>query len=126
MKTSAPTFASLLQEYFCQRLVSERNASSRTIASYRDSFRLLLRYAAKRYGKPPSSLTLSDLDAPLVTDFLRHLEIERGNCARSRNARLAAIRSFMRFASYRDPTSLTTVQRVLSIPTKRYDRPLLG
>ena len=126
MKTSAPTFASLLQDFFCKRLVSERNASSRTIASYRDSFRLLVRYAAKRQQKPPSSLTVDDFGVPLILDFLRHLETERGNCVRSRNARLAAIKSFMRYASYRDPTLLMTAQQVLSIPTKRYDRPMLG
>jgi integrase/recombinase XerD len=126
MKSSPTTFASLLQDFFCKRLVSERNASITTIASYRDSFRLLLRYAATYCRKPPTSLTVSDLDAPLVLDFLSHLETERGNCARSRNARLAAIRSFMHYASYRDPASLPIAQRVLAIPMKRFDRPLLG
>ncbi|UCG89161.1 MAG: tyrosine-type recombinase/integrase [Gemmatimonadota bacterium] len=126
MEASAPTFASLLQDFFCQRLVAERNASSRTIASYRDSFRLLLRFAATRLGKSPTSLSVSDLGASLVVDFLRHLETDRGNCARSRNARLAAIRSFMRYVSYRDPVSLQFGQHVLAIPMKRFDRPLLG
>jgi integrase/recombinase XerD len=126
MKTSAPTFASLLRDFFCKWLVSERNASPRTIASYRDSFRLFLRYAATHRQKSPTLLTVSELDAPLVVDFLKHLETERGNCIRSRNARLAAIRSFMHYVSYRDPASLATAQRVLAIPTKRVDQPLLG
>lgn len=126
MKTSMPTFATLLQDFFCQRLVAERNASARTVASYRDSFRLLLRFASARLKKDPSSLAVADLRAPLVVDFLRHLETERGNCARSRNARLAAVHSFMRYVTYRDPTSLQTAQQVLAIPSKRFDRPLLG
>jgi integrase/recombinase XerD len=124
--TSAPTFASLLQDFFCQRLVSERNASARTIASYRDAFRLLLRYLAMRRRKAPTSFTLGDLDATVIVDFLAHLEKERGNCVRSRNARLAAIRSFIHYASMREPSFLPAAQRVLAIPMKRFDRPLLG
>lgn len=126
MKTSAPTFAPLLQDFFCQRLVAERNASRRTVAAYRDSFRLLLRFASARLEKVPTSLTVGDLNATLVVDFLRHLETDRGNSARSRNARLAAIRSFMQYLSYRDPASLLIAQQVLAIPMKRFDRPLLG
>jgi integrase/recombinase XerD len=126
MKPSTPSFASLLQDFFCQRLVAERNASKRTVAAYRDSFRLLLRFVCARIGKAPTSLSVTDLSATLVVDFLRHLETDRGNSARSRNARLAAIRSFMRYVSYRDPTSLTVAQQVLAIPMKRFDRPLLG
>jgi site-specific recombinase XerD len=126
MKTSVPTFATLLQDFFCQRLVAECNASARTVASYRDSFRLLLRFTAARLRKDPSSLAVTDLKAPLVVDFLRHLETDRGNCARSRNARLAAVHSFMRYVSYRDPMSLQIAQQVLAIPSKRFDRPLLG
>jgi len=107
-------------------MVEQRGASARTIESYRDAFELLLVFAERHTGKQPSALSLADLDAPLVLDFLDHLESERGNGARTRNARLAAVRSFMRYASVRDPASLLIAQRVLAIPTKRFDRPVLG
>lgn len=123
---SPPSFPSLLQDFFCQRLVAQRNVSAQTVASYRDAFTLLLRYAEARTRKAPTDLQLTDLDAPLVAGFLDHLEKERGNAVRSRNTRLAAIRSFLRYASVRDPASLPVIQRVMAIPTKRFDRPLLG
>ncbi len=119
-------FPTLLQEFFLRRLVEQRGASARTIASYRDAFELLLGFAERRTGKSPSSLTMCDLDAPCVLEFLDHLERERHNCPRTRNARLAAIRSFMRYASLRDPASLPIAQRVLGIPTKRFNCPILG
>ena len=125
MRPAEISFAALLQDFFVRRLVNERGASARTIESYRDAFELLLDFAERRKGKPPSSLSLADLDAPFVLDFLDHLEVDRGNSARSRNARLAAIRSFMRYAAVRDPTSLPIVQRVLAIATKRFDQPVL-
>ena len=87
-----------MQDFFLRRLVDERGASARTIESYRDAFELLFAFIEKRTGNPPSALTLADLDAPLVLDFLDHLETERGNTTRTRNARLAAIHSFMRYA----------------------------
>jgi integrase/recombinase XerD len=87
---------------------------------------LLLGYLEQRTGKPPSALQLADLDAPAVLDFLDHLESERGNSVRTRNARLAAIHSFMRYAAVRDPASLPITARVLAIPAKRFDRPVLG
>ena len=118
-------FPALLQSFFQQRLIAERGVSARTIASYRDTFELLLRYAEKAIGRPPSALTLDDIDAPLVLAFLDHLEAHRGNCPRTRNLRLTAIRSFMRYASIRDPTALPIAQRVLAIPGKRFDRPAL-
>ena len=121
-----PSFAAVLQEFFVQRLRAQRNASPRTIASYRDAFRLLLRFIQATRRKPPTALTLADLDAPLVLGFLDHLERARRNTIRSRNARLAAIRSFLHYAALRDPTALPTIQRVLAIPMKRCDRPLLG
>lgn len=127
MSTSnSSTFASLLQGFFVERLVSQRNASVQTVASYRDTFRLFLGYAARSRDRAPADLALSDLDAPLVADFLDHLEQERGNAIRTRNARLTALRSFLRYAALRDPASLATIQRVLAIPLKRFDRPLLG
>jgi integrase/recombinase XerD len=126
MSTAEPDFPCLLQEFFLRRLMAERGASQQTIASYRYAFQLLLRFAEQRCGRPPSTLTLGDLDAPLILAFLDYLETERGNSVRSRNARLTAIRSFMRYAATRDPTSLPVVQRVLAIPAKRFDRPILG
>ena len=117
-------FPALLQDFFHRRLVAQRGASAHTIASYRDTFTLFLGYAAERTGRTPSALTLEDLDAPMVLDFLDHLETERGNSARTRNLRLTAIRSFMRYASLREPTLLPVAQRVLAIPVKRFDRPV--
>ena len=128
MKTQSlkPTFPSILQDYFCQRLINQVNASPRTIASYRDTFRLLLQFLERRLGKKPVSIALEDLDAPLILAFLDHLERERGNSVRTRNARLAAVRSFMHFASAREPSALAIIQRVLAIPPKRFMRPLVG
>jgi site-specific recombinase XerD len=119
-------FPVLLQDFFVQRLVAQRAASAQTVASYRDTFELLLRFAERRTTRAPTDLTLRDIDAPLILDFLDHLERERGNCPRTRNTRLAAVRSFMRYASVRDPASLALAQRVLAIPAKRFDRPVLG
>ena len=119
-------FPALLQEFFHRRLIAQRGASAHTIASYRDTFALYLGYAAERTGRTPSALTLGDLDAPMVLDFLDHLETERGNSARTRNLRLTAIRSFMCYAPLREPTLLPVAQRVLAIPVKRFDRPVLG
>jgi site-specific recombinase XerD len=126
MTPSSPAFPALLQDFFSQRLMAQRQASPRTVASYRDAFRLLLGYAQARLNKPASALTLADLDAPLILGFLDHLEGERQNSARTRNARLAALRSFLHYAALRDPTALAVIQRTLAIPTKRFDRPLLG
>lgn len=125
MKSSGLTFPALLQDFFQRRLISERGASAHTIASYRDTFELLLRYLEQRTGRTPSALSLDDLDAPVVLAFLDYLEIERGSSPRTRNLRFTAIRSFMRHASIRDPTCLPIAQRVLAISTKRFDRPAL-
>jgi integrase/recombinase XerD len=126
VRTPQIGFGQLVQDFFLRRLVAQRGASARTIESYRDAFELLFGFVEDRTGKPPSALQLADLDAPFVLDFLDHLETERGNSVRTRNARLAAIHSFMRYASIRDPASLPTTQRVLAIPAKRFDRPVLG
>ena len=125
MNSPSIGFPALLQTFFQRRLVAERGASAQTIASYRDTFELLLRYAEQSTGRSPSALTLNDLDAPLILAFLDHLETHRGNCPRTRNLRLTAVRSFMRYASVRDPTALPIAQRVLAIPGKRFDRPAL-
>lgn len=129
MKTTAnlaPSFPVLLQDFFLRHLIAQKGVSSRTIEAYRDAFRLLLAYARKRLRKQPVELTLDDLDAPFLLNFLESLEKERGNSVRTRNARLAAVKSFLRYAASRDIVSLPVLQRSLAIPTKRCDKPLLG
>ncbi|MDX1147039.1 tyrosine-type recombinase/integrase [Sinorhizobium medicae] len=116
----ATNFPALIQRFFTDRLCTQMEASQHTIAGYRDTFRLLIRYAGSRCGKPPTKLTIEDLDADLVADFLSHVEATRGNTARTRNARLAAIRSFFRYVAMTDPTWLLHCQRILSMPSKRY------
>lgn len=119
-------FPTLLQQFFLDRLIQQRNASPQTIASYRDTFRLLLQFAQKHLHKPPERLTLTELDAPLVLAFLQHLERERHNSIRSRNARLAAVRAFMHYAALKELTALPTIQSVLAIPMKRCEKRLVG
>ncbi len=121
MSALAPT----LQAFFTDRLISERQASPHTIAAYRDTLRLLLTFAAKRTAKQPSALDIDDLDAPLIGAFLDHLEHERQNSVRTRNARLAAIRSLFRYAALRHPEHAATIGRVLAIPPKRFERALI-
>ena len=122
---SLANLALLLEGFFMQRLMAQRQASSHTISSYRDTFRLLLSFAEKRLKRPPSRLALEDLGAPLITSFLDELENKRANGARSRNLRLAAIRSFFRYAALEAPEHSALIQRVLSIPSKRHTRPLI-
>ncbi len=121
MSALAPT----LQSFFTDRLMSQRAASPQTIAGYRDTFRLLLNFAAKRTRKQPCDLDLGDLDALLVGSFLDHLERDRGNTVRTRNNRLAAIHSFFGYASRRHPEHIASIQRVLAIPPKRFDRSII-
>ena len=116
----------LLQSFFTVRLMAQRKASAHTIASYRDTFRLLLQFAHKRLRKPAFRLNLEDLDAALISAFLDHLEGERGNGSRSRNLRLTAIRSFFRYASLESPAHSAIIQRVLAIPNQRHPRALVG
>lgn len=115
MTTLAPT----LQAYMTERLIRQRQASPHTVAAYRDAFKLLLIFAQRRTGKHPSKLEVADLDAPLIGAFLEHLEIERGNSIRTRNARLAAIHSLFRYASLHHPEDAAVIQRVLAMPPKR-------
>jgi site-specific recombinase XerD len=117
---TASTFPALLQRFFTERLATQMNASPNTIAGYRDTFRLLLRYAERRLGRPPTRMAVEDIDADLVTDFLVHIETERQNGARSRNTRLAAIRSFFRFVAMNEPAYLLHCQRILTMPSKRH------
>jgi site-specific recombinase XerD len=114
--------APALQAYFTERLITQRGSSPETIAAYRDAFRLLLRFAHKQTGKRPFELDIDDLDAPLIGAFLKHLEEDRGNSPRTRNARLGAIHSFYRFAALEHPEHAHTIARVMSIPTKRHER----
>ena len=121
MSALAPT----LQAFFTDRLIAQRHASGHTIAAYRDTLRLLLGYATERTGLAPSQLDLADLDAPLIAGFLDHLETERGNSVRTRNARLAAIHSLFRFAALAHPEHADSIARVLAIPPKRFERALI-
>ena len=123
MKTTS--FAVLLEKFFTERLMRQRQASPHTISSYRDTFRLLLEFAQRRLHKEPSRLALEDIDAPLVAAFLDDLETSRGVSARSRNLRLTAIRSFFHYAAYEEPAHASQIQRVLAIPGKRYARALI-
>ncbi|MBI3847656.1 MAG: site-specific integrase [Planctomycetes bacterium] len=125
MKTST-SFSGLLEGFFTDRLVRQRRASPYTIASYRDTFRLLLRFAHDRLKKAPAALDLPDLDAPLIGAFLDHIEKDRGVTARSRNVRLAAIRSFFRYVALQEPKHSAVTQRVLAMPNKRFDRRPIG
>jgi integrase/recombinase XerD len=128
MKRSSqpPGFPNLIRDFFCDRLRNQQNVSPHTVASYRDTFRLLFTFLRKERNTRPTELTLAEIDAPTVLKFLAHLESARGNSVRTRNARLAAIRAFVGYASARDPTALPVAKRVLAIPQKRFDRPLLA
>ena len=117
---TASTFPALLQRFFTDRLCTQMEASAHTIAGYRDTFRLLLRFASERRSRAPTKLGIEDLDADLIGDFLIHVETARGNGARSRNTRLAAIRSFFRYVAMSEPAWLLHCQRILAMPSKRY------
>jgi site-specific recombinase XerD len=122
MTALAPT----LEAFFISRLIGEKGVSPHTIAAYRDTFRLLLCFAQARTGKQPSKLQIEDLDAPLITAFLDHLEHDRANSPRTRNARLAAIHSMFRFAAFRHPEHAELISRVIAVPTKRFDRAIVS
>jgi hypothetical protein len=114
--------APILQAFFTDRLITQRRASPHTIAGYRDTFRLLIGFAATKTGKKPFVLDIGDLDAPTITAFLNHLEHDRGNQPRTRNWRLAAIHSLFSYAALHHPEHAATIHRVLAIPPKRYQR----
>jgi len=124
--TTSPTFASLVQEFFTDYMVQQRALSPRTVACYRDSFSLLLGFAQQRLGKAPTILQLADLTQTFLASFLDHLERDRHNSVRSRNIRLAAIRSFLKFAAHRDIANLHLIEQALTVPMKRFDRPMVG
>jgi integrase/recombinase XerD len=121
MKTNN-NFPSLIEAFFTDQLMRQRQVSPNTIASYRDSFCLLFNFAKKRLNKEPSTLSIEDLNVAFIGDFLNHIEKDRGNCARSRNVRLAAIHSFFKYIALQDPGHSSLIQRVLAIPTKKYER----
>ena len=116
----------VLRRYFCEYLVSQRDLSPQTIGSYSDTFRLLLRFLERRYRVKPDAVCVDDLDASRVLAFLDDLEQKRGNKARTRNNRLAAIRSFIRHVAGVNPLLLPLAQRVLAIPAKRFERAYVG
>lgn len=120
--TGTPILPSLIERFFTQRLIQQRNASPHTIASYRDAFRLLFAFAQARLGKAPSQLDLVDLDAPFIGAFLDDLEASRSIGAKTRNLRLTAIRAFFRFAALEEPAYSGHIQRVLAIPGKLHDK----
>ena len=122
---TATSFPSLLQRFFTDRLRQQRQASAHTVAGYRDTFRLLLRFAAERLRRAPSALTLEDFTPTFVSDFLDHLERVRGNSNRTRNARLAAIHSFAQYVALNEPAHALLCQRLLAIPTRRYERKVI-
>jgi len=119
-------FAPLLEHFFTQRLMQQRQVSPHTISSYRDTFRLFLKFTQQRLNKPPSQLKFEDIDAPLIVAFLDHLEHQRKISIRSRNLRLTAIHSFFRYAAFEAPAHSAQIQRVLAIPSKRFTRTLVN
>jgi site-specific recombinase XerD len=121
-----PSFQNLVQAFFAEHLTQQRALSPCTVAAYRDTFMLFLDFATIRYGKSPAAMTLADITPEVILAFLDHLEQERRNAVRTRNARLAALRSFLKFASHRDVASLHVIERALGIPMKRFERPMLG
>src|SRR5437879_2596673 len=115
------SFPSLLQSFFTDRLLRQRQASPHTIAGYRDCFRLLLHFAKEQLGKMPSNLCVEDFDAPFICLFLDHLESARKNSARTRNARLGAIHSFFQYVALEEPALALHCQRILAVPNKRHE-----
>ncbi|WP_198399499.1 tyrosine-type recombinase/integrase, partial [Caballeronia calidae] len=116
---SAASLRSLVQRFFTQRLLEQQGLSSHTVASYRDTFRLLLAFATKHIGRAPSKLRIEDFDVSLIEKFLQHLEHGRGNSVRTRNTRLAAVHAFFRFVAVSEPALFLQCQRILAIPSKR-------
>ena len=124
--TNSASFAPLLERFFTQRLMQQRQASPHTISSYRDTFRQFLKFVQQRLHKPPANLNFEEIDAPLVVAFLDDLEKRQGVSVRSRNLRLTAIHSFFRYAAFEVPEHSAQIQRVLAIPSKRFTRTLVN
>ena len=121
-----PSFAALVQSFFTEHLTQQRAMSPRTVATYRDGFVLFLDFATAHLHKPPTTMKLQDITPALILAFLDHLEQDRGNAVRTRNARLAALRAFLKFAGHRDINALHVVEQALGVPMKRFERPMLG
>ena len=121
-----PSFPALVQAFFVEHLTQQRALSPRTVAAYRDAFMLFLGFAEARLRRSPALITLADITPDLIMAFLDYLERERHNSVRSRNARLAALRSFLKFAAHRDVSSLQVIEQALGVPAKRFERPMLG
>src|SRR6266851_6364075 len=121
-----PTFPALVQAFFAQHLTQQRALSPRTVATYRDAFVLFLDFVQAHCAKSPTTISLTDLTPELILAFLDHLERKRHNTVRTRNARLAALRSFLKFAAHRDLSALHVIERALGVPAKRFERPMLG
>jgi site-specific recombinase XerD len=124
--TTPPSFAALTQAFFAEHLTQQRAMSPRTVAAYRDAFVLFLDFAQARLHKQPTAIRLDEITPALILGFLDHLEHKRGNAVRSRNARLAALRAFLKFAVRRDVTAIHVVEQALGVPMKRFERPMLG
>ena len=120
------SFPALVQAFFVEHLTQQRALSLQTVAAYRDAFMLFLGFAEARLGRSPAQITLADITPALIMAFLDHLERDRHNSVRSRNARLAALRSFLKFAAHRDVASLQVIEHALGVPAKRFERPMLG
>ena len=121
-----PSFASQVQQFFTEYLVTQRAVSPRTVTCYRDALMLFLDFSSQRLKKTATSLKLNDIQPDLILAFLDHLERERHNAVRSRNLRLTALRAFLKFAGRRDVASLHVIEQALAIPMKRFERPMLG
>jgi site-specific recombinase XerD len=121
-----PSFPALVQQFFTEYLVAQRAVSPRTVASYRDALSLFLGFASNKLGKAPTAMQLADIRPELILAFLDHLEQGRKNTVRSRNLRLTALRTFLKFAARRDVTALHDIERALAVPMKRFERPMLG
>ena len=121
-----PSFPALIQTFFAEHITQQRVLSPCTVAAYRDTFMLFLDFTTKHYGKSPASMKLADITSEVILAFLDHLEQARHNAVRSRNARLAALRAFLKFAGHRDLGALHVVEQALGVPMKRFERPMLG
>jgi len=124
--TAPPSFPALVQAFFAEHLTQQRALSPRTVAAYRDAFVLFLGFAQARLAKSPTAMNLTNITPELILAFLDHLERQRHNTVRTRNARLAALRAFLKFAAHRDVSSLQTIERALGVPAKRFEPPMLG
>jgi site-specific recombinase XerD len=124
--TVPPSFPALVQAFFAEHLTQQRALSPCTVATYRDAFVLFLTFAQTRLAKSPTAMNLTDITPELILAFLDHLERQRHNTVRTRNARLAALRAFLKFAAHRDVSSLQIIERALGVPVKRFEPPMLG